>query len=431
MLRDSLLILALSGCVCSFGQPETFAPDKNAKGKYALVKGSSKTPVTGYDYSFISDGQYPANVSAESGFPLFSGKQGNTWGILKHDGTWLLSPTEMDSLWMLRSRDAFKLLYSDRSYSYVNINGQVIASDIVDEKRSPYARYRVLVKRDGTQSIIYQGKEVVKPIPYELDLEIQNLAQTFLVKNQAGYYVINLDGFPLNTEPFQAATPIDFNGNLAVKDAKGWMILDKTLRPVDGKYYTRIVRRESEFDKRYFYLCYQTNETDIWVYGGDIPVLISPDPVSEFEVEKSFGVAKRNGKWGVLVPEIPKFTAFTYDSFDKIDNNEAYYHLIYCSSGGFYSIIDEEGHIYYADLKLEKIKPITCSTGAQVMLFKGGKVALVDNPEKEPSPSFLYDEAVCSEHGYFLKKDGKWGMIDNDGKVVVDFTHSSYESIGK
>jgi hypothetical protein len=63
------------------------------------------------------------------------------------------------------------------------------------------------------------------------------------------------------------------------------------------------------------------------------------------------------------------------------------------------------------------------------LIYKKGKIAMVSNPTKEPTLSFIYEDAVCGESGFFVKKGGKWGLMGLDGKMITDYTYSTYQEI--
>lgn len=408
--------------------PSVFPDEK--RGKFALIKkvDGKKVPITDYVYDYINDG-WTATVDKNEKGRFFSCKQGVSWGVLNEEGKYQIELRELDTLWLLRSGDAYKLVRPEGVYDYVNLKGEVIATDIVTEQRSPYARYRVLVKSDGNQSIIYKGKEVMKPIPFELDLEIQNLARTFLVRNSKGFYVINLDGLPLNEKPYEGATAIDFNGNLAVKSEGAWRVLDRNLAPVDDNVYSKIDRKESQISKRYFYLCTKNGEDGYYIYAGDFPTLVTAEPVTEFTHEKSFGLGYRNNKWGVLPSETLKWTEFKYDEFKRTEKHEAYFHLLFCKMGEKYVIVDEDGNEYYSELGLTDVYPLTCDGGAKLVLKKGDKVALVHDPNDDSNPVFEFQEAQCHDKGILVKKNDKWGIVGFDGNMLVECKFNSPEEV--
>lgn len=432
-MRIITAILTCAFVSSSFAQEASIGPDVNKKGKYALTasRPESKKPevILDYEYDYISKANLIPDRNGAGRSPYFVVNKGGVWGAVNQKGEYVFNAVEADTMWLLRSKDAYKIRYEDRSYDYVSISGKTIASDIVDEKRSPYARYRILVKKDGTQSIIHRGKEVVKPIPYELDLDIQNRARTFLVKNRKGYYVINLDGFPLNSKPFEAATPIDFDGNLAVQTNGEWSVVDKDLKPVDDRRYTKVEHHESRFGQQSFYLCYEEGVEDPFVYTGEFPKLISEKPIAGFKVIRAFGVGNQDGVWGYIGPETNSFGDIRYGKIEQSEKGHFYFHLLFGKVGESYCLINESGEIFYEDLEVEKVSTMRCEQGARILLHKGGKIAVVYEPEKEPEPAFVYTNAEGCEKGFYLFKDGNWGMMDATGNIIAEFKYKSKEEI--
>ncbi len=426
-----LTLSALGGAVCAQGTK--IEPHINKKGLYALtllnVESQKREIILDYEYQFISKANLIPDRDGPGRTPYFVVSKNGIWGAVDQKGEYVFQPSEADTMWLLRSNDAYKIRFADKSYNYVSIGGTVIASDIVDEKRSPYARYRILIKKDGTQSIIHRGKEVVKPIPYELDLDIQNRARTFLVKNKAGYHVINLDGFPLNDRPYEAATPIDFDGNLAVLENGNWYVLDKDLKRVDEVDYLKVEHRGSRFGQQSFYLCYTAVDSDPFVYAGEFPKLTSDKAIEGFQVVRAFGIGKIGSKWGYIAPETEGFDDFRYDTIEYSEKGHFYFHLIFGKIGSSYCLIDEAGKTYYEDVQIDKVGTMRCEQGARILLYQGEKIAVVYDAEKEPKPEFLYEDAQGSDKGFYLKKKGKWGMMDATGNIIADFTHSKQEDI--
>ena len=137
----------------AFAQEVTIEPDVNKKGKYALtaVNPDSKKReiILDYEYDYISKANLIPDRNGPGRTPFFVVSKGGIWGAVDGKGEYVFNAVEADTMWLLRSKDAYKIKYADKSYDYVSIMGKTIASDIVDEKRSPYARYRILIKKDG------------------------------------------------------------------------------------------------------------------------------------------------------------------------------------------------------------------------------------------------------------------------------------------
>ena len=91
------------------------------------------------------------------------------------------------------------------------------------------------------------------------------------------------------------------------------------------------------------------------------------------------------------------------------------------SEKGYIRIYTNEDYRYY-NFKFEEKTPSSILTGNNLFLSKqNGKYGFVDK-SGNVVVDYIYDDATeQNENGYAgIKKDGLWGAIDVDGKVIIE-----------
>ena len=164
------------------------------------------------------------------------------------------------------------------------------------------------------------------------------------------------------------------------------------------------------------------------------------------EAKSGIYIAKKDGKYGIIDISENEKVAFKYNMItynEKADlyvaEDEEFNNDIMDSnfevkqSGVLISLDEEKGYIElrqadeykYYNLKFEEKKESEIYTSNTLYLSKkDGKYGFVDKDGKVVV-DYIYDDATNQNvYGYVgVKKDGKWGSLDNKGNIVQEPTY--------
>lgn len=163
-------------------------------------------------------------------------------------------------------------------------------------------------------------------------------------------------------------------------------------------------------------------------------------------------IAKRDGKYGVINQENEKIVEFEYISMTYIESGNFIIadksevqtvildsNLAKKTEGVISEINEEKGYIRvymddsykYYNFKLEEKKAQDILTKNTLFLSKkDGKYGYIDKNDKIVI-DYIYDDATeQNNYGYCgVKKDGKWGSIDKVGNIVQEIILNLDENI--
>lgn len=334
----------------------------------------------------------------------------------------------------------------DGKYGVINLVGKELTDIQYDEIVAIEGVKGVLkVTKDGKMGIIdNEGKEI---IPTQ-SLEVTNLGKDskegFIVKGEDGKYgIVNYSNEIILEAKYDEIVKVHANDMYVVKQAGKQVLVKKDGTEVLSTGYDEIKEILKNADNGIIYMA--NGKYGVMKTTGE--VTIGADYEELKEAKTGLFIAKQNGKYGVidLQKEIkvePTYISMTYN--EKADiylaEKEDYHNDIIDNafavrqSGILIDLDDEKGYIElkqgeeykYYNFKFEE-KNIT-EIQVSSTLFKSkqdGKYGFVDKNGKVVV-DYQYDDVTeQNSYGYAgIKKDGKWGSIDNKGNVVQEPTYN-------
>lgn len=297
------------------------------------------------------------------------------------------------------------------------------------------------IKENSKYGVIdNSGKLIVEPKYTEvLNLGKDNKSG-FIVKAEDGKYgIIDYSNQVILEPKYDEILKIYGNNMYVVKQANKQIIVKKDGTEVLNQGYDSIKQILKNADNGIIFM--QNGKCGVMKTTGE--VTIEPEYENLKEAKSGILIACKDGKYGVIDIEKNTKVDFKYANInynekadiyiaedtefnnDIIDNN-----FTVRQTGILIDMDDEKGYIKirqadeykYYNYKFEEKKESEVNTNNTLFLSKkDGKYGFVDK-EGNVVVDYIYDDAIeQNAYGYAgIKKDGKWGSIDNKGNVVQE-----------
>ena len=428
-------------------------------------------------------------ITSETYFVSF---KDNKWGVINSKGEDIITPSYQEMIIIPNPKNDIFLCTYDVNYETGEYKTKVLNSKNEEiltgyDKIEPIQNYddnnniwyedNVLrVQKDGKYGIIdFKGTEIL-PIEYEEITAVKGITKAIKVKKDGKYGVVDNEGKEiLKTEYISIEA-------LGKDNKSGYIVQNSELKFGIANYSNNIIL-ESQYEKiekvfgNDLYVVRKDNKqiivdkTGKEVLNGDYneikAILKAKDAGVIFVKDNKYGVmnfnsekilenyedlieakeglfiAKQNGKYGIIDLQKNQKVEFKYISISYNDaadiyiaedenyNNEILDNTFTVkqtgivtdinTEKGFIEIRKDDGIKYY-DFKFgeKNIKDIY-NFETLYLDKKDGKYGFIDKDGKV-IVDYIYDDATKqNEYGYAgIKKDGKWGAIDNKGNVIVE-----------
>ena len=429
-------------------------------------------------------------ITSETYFSVY---KDNKWGVINSTGNYVIDPSYAEMIVIPNNKSGvfictYDINYETGEYKTSVLNGKneqifteydkVEAISNKDKNNNLWYEKNVLrVQKDGKYGLInFEGKEVL-PINYEEIVAVSEIENSLKVKKDGKYGIVDSEG-KIVIEPQYADIDIlgkDNKSGFVVKDDSGkYGIVDYSnnqvleikydsiekiygnnlyVVTVEGKQ--KIVNKENNdvlttgFDSIKQILANQENAV-VFVkdnkYGvmnlsGEILIDAQYDSLEETKIGTF--IAKKDDKYGIINISNEEKVIFQYTSI--IYNEKADIYIAEDSNfnsnildnnfetkitGILVELNDTKGYLKlrindeykYYNFKFEEKQELDIFPNRTLFLSKkDGKYGYVDK-EGKVVVDYIYDDAVeQNDYGFVaVKKDGKWGSINNKGVVVQE-----------
>ncbi len=340
--------------------------------KTKVINSKNKEIITGFDkIDPIINYDQDNNVCYEK--DVFLVQKDGKYGLINYSGKEILA-CEYSSIKPIYGIENSLVYEKDGKFGLCdNLGNIIIEPNYKDIQRIgyDYKNGYIVVNDQEKSGVIGFDKEKILEEKYD---EIKPISgeNIYAVKENDKYIVINKDGEKIIENSFEDITEIDRNCIIAVQD---------------GKYGAVDLNGQTKIDFEYDELKYTNNDNLI---------------------------AKQNDKYGIISLEKEEKL--------PIDSKK----ITYVSSGDFVIAEYEENEqtiskIYNSNYE-EKIQ----AEKLEINTLKGYIRSYYNNDYKYYN--FKFEEKNASElftsnNLFVSKKDGKYGFVDNNGKVVVDYIY--------
>ena len=331
-------------------------------------------------------------------------------------------------------------------YGIMNLEGKELTICQYDEIVALEGIQNTLkVKKDGKYGIIdTEGKEIL-PAQYA---QITNLGKDskegFIIQNEAGKYgIVGYSNNQILEAKYDGIEKIYENNQYVVKQGDKQVLVSKDGTEVLTEGYDKIAEILKSSENGIIFV--KGDKYGIMKTTGEVTIEETYEELKE--AKSGLFIAKQNGKYGIIDLQKNEKVAFNYEAISYNEKADIYVatkadfsddildsNFEVKQTGILLELNDEKGYLAlrqndetkYYNFKFEekKVQDI-CTTNTLFLSKKDGKYGFVDKDGKVVV-DYIYDDATeQNSYGYSaIKKDGKWGSIDNKGNVVQEPTYN-------
>ena len=311
---------------------------------------------------------------------------------------------ENNNLWY---EDMVLKVKKDGKYGLINLDGKELLSCEYDKISAlPGIKATLKIEKDGKIGIVTtEGKMLIKPEYQEIQALGKESKDGFIVKNEK-YGIVNTSNEVVLEPKYDEITNIYENEIYVVKKDGKQIAVKKDGTEVLTSGYDEIIKILKSSDGAII-----KKQNKYGVIKLDGTTLIDPTYEDLKETKTGIYIAKQNGKYGII----------NQNKENKIDFK--YVSLVYNEKADLYIAEDDNYNNEIINSEYE-----TKQTGILVDLDTDkGYIELRQNNENKYY-NFKFEEKnvadiFTSNTLYLSKKDGKYGFVDKDGKVVVDYKY--------
>lgn len=333
-------------------------------------------------------------------------KKGELYGLVNFSGKEILKP-EYQEITALAGTKNSLLLKKDDKFGLCDNEGNIIINPEYKEIKSIDNEYKngyIVVNSEDKYGIIDFDSKVILEAKFE---DIKNVSRNhmYVVKQDGKWKVINNEQTTILEDNFEDIAQIIEDEIIIIKDKKYGLVLTDGEEKIKTQY-DELLNLFSDY-----YLAKKDGK-----YGV---INISNETILEFEYsdivyekQADLVIANKNGQENSEVYN-NKFEKQLEGIISDINSEK-----------GYFRIYMGEEYKYY-NLKFEEKKSQEVLTNNTLFLSKkDGKYGFV-NKEGNVVVDYTYEDATEQNQFGFaaVKQDGKWGSIDKTGAVVVKPTY--------
>lgn len=318
------------------------------------------------------------------------------YGLINFDGNKILD-LDYDNIYTLKGVKKSLITEKDGKKGLVDNLGQIVVENNYDEIKSLGKDTKLyIVKSDNKYGI-----EGILDCKYE-DIKAINNKEIFCVKESGKLKVINKELETVFTEKFDSIETIKDN-----------IVVYK----YNKKYCAYDIENSKKLSKTYKELKYTANDLLIAKtssnYGiidinNETKIKEEYSNINYYEDANIYELEVKNQDTNIILNS--KLEKFAEGIINEVNYDKAYI-----------KIWTEEGYNYY-NLKGEQVSSKDVLTSNNLFLSKqNGKYGFV-NKDGNVVVDYIYDDAKeQNEFGYIcVKKDGLWGCLNKEGKTIID-----------
>ncbi len=426
----------------------------------------------------------------------FAAYQNNKWGVIDSNGNIVIDPAYSEMIVVPNSKKDVFLCTFDVNYDEGTYNTKALNCKN-EEIYTNYEQIEAISSMDKNQNLSYDGKALrvqnggkyglinmegneILPCEYDEITALQGVENTLLVLKDGNYGVVNDEGKQLlpttyseiqalGDEASQGFIVKNTDGKYGIVDIANEQVLELKYDGISkihqGDYYVvtengkqKLIKKDGtevlngNYDEIIAILknpengvIYKDNEKyGIMSLSGETTIKANYDDLQE--AKSGILIAKTGDNYGLIDLEGNTLLEFKYRGItynEKADlyltEDQNYSNEVLNSNyevkltGMVTDLNDEKGYIEirqddeykYYNFKFEEEKESDIfTTNTLFVSKKDGKYGFVDK-DGNVVVDYIYDDATNqNSFGYAgVKKDGKWGSIDKNGNIVQEPTY--------
>ncbi len=295
----------------------------------------------------------------------------------------------------------------DGKYGLINFEGkEVLPCDYDEITALKGVTNNLLVKKDGKVGLVNEKGQTIVNTEYK---DIKTLKEGYkneyiIVNDNNQYGIISTTGTVIIEPKYEDVKYLNNSEMFAIKDAGVWKLINKDNQILIDGGYDNIIEAKGE--------------NVVVEKGGKYGVVTTKNeekiPVEYEQIKYTFSIyyiAKTDGKYGIINLNNEQVKDFNYINMD------------YVEKGDFIQadVSDTETVIFDNNLS-EKISGIV----SEINQEKGYIKVYTNNEYKYYNFKFeekKSSDILTSNNLFLSKKDGKYGYVNKEGKVIVDYIY--------
>lgn len=295
----------------------------------------------------------------------------------------------------------------DGKYGLINFEGkEVLPCDYDEITALKGVTNNLLVKKDGKVGLVNEKGQTIVNTEYK---DIKTLKEEYkneyiIVNDNNQYGIISTTGTVIIEPKYEDVKYLNNSEMFAIKDAGVWKLINKDNQILIDGGYDNIIEAKGE--------------NVVVEKGGKYGVVTTKNeekiPVEYEQIKYTFSIyyiAKTGGKYGIINLNNEQVKDFNYINMD------------YVEKGDFIQadVSDTETVIFDNNLS-EKINGIV----SEINQEKGYIKVYTNNEYKYYNFKFeekKSSDILTSNNLFLSKKDGKYGYVNKEGKVIVDYIY--------
>lgn len=295
----------------------------------------------------------------------------------------------------------------DGKYGLINFEGkEVLPCDYDEITALKGVTNNLLVKKDGKVGLVNEKGQTIVNTGYK---DIKTLKEGYkneyiIVNDNNQYGIISTTGTVIIEPKYEDVKYLNNSEMFAIKDAGVWKLINKDNQILIDGGYDNIIEAKGE--------------NVVVEKGGKYGVVTTKNeekiPVEYEQIKYTFSIyyiAKTGGKYGIINLNNEQVKDFNYINMD------------YVEKGDFIQadVSDTETVIFDNNLS-EKINGIV----SEINQEKGYIKVYTNNEYKYYNFKFeekKSSDILTSNNLFLSKKDGKYGYVNKEGKVIVDYIY--------
>ena len=405
----------------------------------------------------LTQGKEKGKISSVSYFTLY---KDNKWGVVDSNGSTVIEPSYSEMIVIPNNKkDVFLCIYDVNEQ-----NGEYKTKALNSKNEEIFTKYTTIeglenydqannvwydnntlkVEKDGKYGLIDLDGNELTSIDYEEISALKNVENSILVKKDDKYGLVDSKGSLIIDIDYKEITNLGDNykkGYITVSQDNKYGIIDYNKKKVLENKYEGI----DKVSGTNWFVAKTVDGKRVVNNKGEEVISSGFEEVAEILSSDSGIIFINSGKYGVMNE---KGEVIIEAKYDKL--KEATTDVFIAKTGDNYGIIDKKGNTkvefkyanidyskeagiyiaenkeYMADLMDNEFNVNITGILSELNTEKGYMKVRIGTEYKYYNFKFEEKEAkdVLTSNNLFLsKKDGKYGFVDKEGKVIVDYIY--------
>lgn len=369
--------------------------------KTRVIDSKNKEKFTGYDLVEVIENKDTNNILWYE--EVLRVKKDNKYGLIDYNGKEVL-PTQYDSIEALENVKNSLVIKKDEKVGLCDNQGNIVIEPEYKEIKAINDDYKngyIVVNNDNKYGLIDFTKQVILETKYE-EVKPVVASNMYVVKENGKLKVINKDLETLVENKFDDVKQLN-NENIVFVKNKKYGIMN-----LEGNIKTKAEYDSVEYIFDNYYIAKKSGKYGIINVENETILPFDYERIS-YRKEADFIEAEKKD---AEVTEVlnTKFEKQVEGIITEVNTNKGYIRIR----------VGDEYKYYNFKLEEKDVKELL-NANTIFLSKKDGKYGYVDKDGKVVVDYIYEDAKEQNSYGYAaVKKDGKWGAIDKNGKEVSE-----------